>query len=35
MEDLDNNFSTLKAVICSKLFVGLEIVSKIKEKEKT
>ena len=34
VEDFDNNFSTSKAVICSKLSVGLEVMSKIKEKGK-
>ena len=34
MEDFDNSFSTSKVAICSKLSVGLEVVSKIKEKGK-
>ena len=34
MEDFDNNFSMSKAAICSKLSVGLEVLSKIKEKGK-
>ena len=34
MEDFDNNFSTSKVVICSKLSVGLEVISKIKERRK-
>ena len=34
MEDLDNNFSMSKAVICYNLSVGLEVMSKIKEKGK-
>ena len=29
-DDLDNSFSTSKAVICSRLFAGLEVVSKLK-----
>ena len=32
MEDFDNSFSTSKAAICSKLSVGLEVMSKIKKK---
>ena len=31
--DFDNNFSTSKAVICSKLSVGLEVRSKIGKKK--
>ena len=34
MEDFDNNFSTSKAAICSKLSVGLEVMSKIRKKGK-
>ena len=34
MEDFDNNFSMSKVAICSKLSVGLEVMSKIKEKGK-
>ena len=34
MEDFDCNFSTSKVVICSKLSVGLEVISKIKERRK-
>ena len=34
MEDFDNNFSTSKAAIYSKLSVGLEVMSKVKEKGK-
>ena len=34
MEDLDSNFSTSKVAICSKLSVGLEVMSKMKEKGK-
>ena len=30
--DLDNSFSMSKAAICSRLFVGLEAISKKKEK---
>ena len=32
VEDFDNNFSTSKAAICSKLSVGLEVMSKIRKK---
>ena len=31
MEDFDNSFSTSKAVICSKLSVGLVAMSKIRK----
>ena len=33
VEDFDNNFSRSKAVICSKLSVGLEVRSQIRKKE--
>ena len=32
MEDFDNNFSMSKAVISSKLSMGLEVMSKIRKK---
>ena len=32
MEDFDNNFSMSKVAICSKLSVGLEVMSKIRKK---
>ena len=33
-DNLENSFSMLKVAICSRLSVGLEVVSKIKKKEK-
>ena len=32
VEDFDNSFSMSKVVICSKLSVGLEVMSKIRKK---